>query len=80
MTAPRERVGCLLSPVARIGYATAARSGYVGLSSLVCLRVDHICTASLVWVMLLAAAALVITFTLAYRSRTLAPLVAWIRQ
>lgn len=51
------------------------------LASLVlCLQVDHVSMASLVWVMGLAAAALIITFTLAWRPRTLAWLVAWVRQ
>jgi hypothetical protein len=46
---------------------------------LVCLRVDHASMAVLVWVMALAAAALVVAFTLSWRPRWLAPLVAWIR-
>lgn len=44
-----------------------------------CLQVDHVSMASLVWVMTLAAAALSITFTLAWRPRTLAWLIAWVR-
>ena len=35
--------------------------------------------AALVWVMALAAAALVVAFTLSWRPRWLAPLVAWVR-
>jgi hypothetical protein len=46
---------------------------------LLCLQVDHVSMASLVWVMALAAAALIITFTLAWRPRTLAWLIAWAR-
>lgn len=50
------------------------------LSLILCLQVDHVSMASLVWVMALAAAALIITFTLSWRPRTLAWLVAWVRQ
>lgn len=50
------------------------------LSFLLCLQVDHVSMASLVWVMALAASALIIAFTLAYRPRMLALLVAWVRQ
>jgi hypothetical protein len=42
-----------------------------------CLRADHATMAVLVWFMALAAAALVIAFTLSWRPRVLAPLVAW---
>ena len=49
------------------------------VSLLLCLQVDHASMASLVWVMALAAAALIITFTLAWRPRMLAWLVAWLR-
>lgn len=49
------------------------------LSLLVCLRVDHVSMAALVWVMALAAAALLVAFTLSWRARWLAPLVAWVR-
>lgn len=48
-------------------------------SLLLCLQVDHVSMASLVWVMALAAAALIIAFTLAWRPRTLAWLIAWVR-
>jgi hypothetical protein len=50
------------------------------VSLLLCLQVDHVSMASLVWVMALASAALIITFTLAWRPHTLAWLVAWVRQ
>ena len=45
-----------------------------------CLSVDHASMAALVWVMMLAAAALVITFTLAWRARWLTVMVPTIRQ
>ena len=41
---------------------------------LMCLKVDHATMASLVWVMVLAGAALAIAFTLAWRPHWLAPL------
>jgi len=44
----------------------------------VCLAVDHVSMASLVWIMCLAASALLVTFTLATRPRWLAPLVMWL--
>lgn len=44
-----------------------------------CLRADHGSMAVLVWVMLLAASALIVAFTLSWRARWLAPLVAWSR-
>jgi uncharacterized protein DUF3325 len=50
------------------------------VSLLLCLQVDHVSMASLVWVMALASAALIITFTLSWRPRALAWLVAWVRQ
>jgi hypothetical protein len=49
------------------------------VSLLICLQVDHPSMASLVWIMSLAASALLITFTLSWRPRTLAWLAAWIR-
>lgn len=42
-----------------------------------CLFVDHASMASLVWVMLLTGSALLVTFTLSWRPRWLAWLVAW---
>lgn len=50
----------------------------LGVSLLLCLTVDHGSMASLVWVMLLALAALIVTFTLSWRPHLLAPLVAWV--
>lgn len=49
------------------------------VSLLLCLQVDHASMASLVWVMSLAAAALIVAFTLSWRPRALAWLVAWSR-
>ena len=42
-----------------------------------CLRADHASMAALVWVMMLAAAALTVTFTLSWRPRWLWPLSFW---
>lgn len=51
--------------------------GVVALSAslVLCLRVDHVSMALLVWVMSLAAAALIVTFALAWRPHWLAKLV-----
>ncbi len=43
-----------------------------------CLAVDHVSMASLVWVMTLAAAALIVALALATRPRLLAPLLVWL--
>jgi hypothetical protein len=43
-----------------------------------CLRADHASMAALVWVLMLAAGALGVALTLAWRARWLAPLVAWV--
>lgn len=51
----------------------------VAASLAVCLAVDHGSMASLVWFMVLAGSALAIAFTLAWKPRLLAPLVAWVR-
>jgi hypothetical protein len=50
--------------------------GMLGLlgSLLACLRADHASMAALVWVMMLAAAALAVAFTLSWRPRWLRPL------
>ncbi|RYY04634.1 MAG: DUF3325 domain-containing protein [Gammaproteobacteria bacterium] len=48
-------------------------------SLLFCLAVDHPTMASLVWIMLLAASALIVAFTFTLRPRLLAPLVGWVR-
>ena len=49
-------------------------------SLLICLRVDHVSMAALVWVMALAASALIVAFSFSWRPRWLAPLVAWVPQ
>ncbi|MFT3954511.1 MAG: DUF3325 family protein [Piscinibacter sp.] len=49
------------------------------LALLLCLRADHATMAVLVWVMALAASALLIAFSLSWRPRWLRPLVAWLR-
>lgn len=49
----------------------------LALSLGLCLATDHASMASLVWVMALAAGALMVAFALAWRPRVLAPLVAW---
>jgi hypothetical protein len=48
-------------------------------SLLLCLWADHASMAALVWVMSLAGSALTVAFTLSWRPRWLAPLVAWAR-
>lgn len=52
-------------------------SASLGASLGLCLFVDHVSMASLVWVMLLTGSALLVTFTLSWRPRWLAWLVAW---
>ncbi|QAZ40562.1 DUF3325 domain-containing protein [Methylibium sp. Pch-M] len=49
-------------------------------SLLLCLRVDHASMASLVWVMSLAASALVVAFTLTWRPRWMTPLLPWMQK
>lgn len=49
------------------------------VSLVLCLAVDHVSMASLVWVMSLAAAALTVAFTLSWRPRVLGALVFWAR-
>jgi len=46
----------------------------------ICLLADHPSMAVLVWVMTLAAAAVIVAFTFTWQPRMFAPLVAWIRQ
>jgi hypothetical protein len=50
----------------------------LALSLFLCLRADHVTMAPLVWVMALAAAALVVAFTLTWRPGILGPLVLWV--
>ena len=47
-------------------------------SLVLCLVVDHVSMASLVWIMCIAASALLVTFTLAHRPGLLGLLVAWV--
>jgi hypothetical protein len=48
-------------------------------SLLLSFAADHASMAALVWIMDLAAAALIVAFTFSWRPRALAPLVAWVR-
>lgn len=57
------------------GLAVLALAGSLAL----CLRADRASIAALVWPMSLAAAALVVIFTLSWRPRCLAPLAGWTR-
>lgn len=45
-----------------------------------CLSVDHVSMASLVWVMAVAGGALLVAFTLSWRPQWLAPLLPWVRR
>ena len=67
------------SPPAR-GLVLLRLLGAAGLllSLALCLYIDHATMAALVWVMALAGAALCVAFTLSWRPRVLAPLVAWL--
>lgn len=49
----------------------------MGIALLLCFWADHPTMAVLVWFMALAGSALAVAFTLAWRPRLLAPLVAW---
>ena len=53
--------------------------GWVSMATslVLCLAADHASMASLVWVMMVAASALSVAFTLTWRPRLLAPLIAW---
>ena len=46
-------------------------------SFVLCFVADHASMAPLVWVMALAGSALIVAFTLAWKPRLLAPLIAW---
>lgn len=50
----------------------------LAISLALCLTVDHATMATLVWVMLLAAGALLVTFTLSWQPRWLAPAIVWL--
>ena len=49
----------------------------MAVSLFLCLAADHASMASLVWVMMVAASALIVAFTLTWRPHLLAPLIAW---
>jgi hypothetical protein len=49
----------------------------LGASLVLCALADHPSMVALVWPMALAVAALVVAFTLAWKPRAFAPLVAW---
>lgn len=55
----------------------ALGAGALAASLALCLAADHPTMAALVWVMALAAGALVVAFMLSWRPRWLAPLAAW---
>lgn len=48
------------------------------VSLVLCFAADHASMAPLVWVMSLAGGALLVAFTLSWRPRLLAPLIAWV--
>ena len=52
-------------------------ASFIALSLLLCLLADHPTMAILVWVMALAASALLVAFTLSWKPTLLSPLVAW---
>jgi hypothetical protein len=47
---------------------------------LICLRVDHVSMAALVWVMSLIPAILIVAFTLSWRPSWLSWLIVWVRE
>jgi hypothetical protein len=51
----------------------------IGASFFICMFADHPTMAVLVWIMLMAAGALLVAFALAWRARWLAFSVAWLR-
>lgn len=55
----------------------ALGAGALLVSLMLCLWVDHVSMASLVWTMILSASGLLVALTLAWRPRWLAWLVAW---
>ncbi|MFT4174249.1 MAG: DUF3325 family protein [Rhodocyclaceae bacterium] len=71
--------GAPLPTVATTRTLRALGVAALALSLALCLIVDHPSMASLVWVMTLAAATLLVTFTLSWRPALLAPLVSWVR-
>lgn len=57
-----------------------AGAAALSLSLGLCLAADHATMAPLVWIMALAAAALMVAFALAWRPRALGALIAWLPQ
>lgn len=72
--------GDRLRTSARAGRLRVLGTLALAASLVLCLVADHASMASLVWVMALAAAALVITLTLTWRARWLRLLVPWVRE
>lgn len=54
--------------------------GALLVSLVLCLLADHPSMAALVWIMGLAASALIVTFTFTWQPRVFAPLVLWVRR
>jgi hypothetical protein len=54
-------------------------SAALAASLLLSFAADHASMAALVWIMDLAASALIVAFTFTWRPRVFAPLVAWVR-
>ncbi len=72
------RAGAPTSSVKRLLRVLAIAALTISLA--LCLSVDHATMAVLVWVMLLAASALIVTFTLSWQPRGLAPAIGWLPQ
>jgi hypothetical protein len=66
-------------PARRVRLLRGQGAAALAASLAACLQADRASMAALVWIMLLAAAALTVAFTLSWRPRWLAPLVAWWR-
>lgn len=60
-----------------VGVLRLFGSAALVISLVLCLSVDHASMAALVWVMLLATAAMGIAFILSWRPHLLRPLIAW---
>jgi hypothetical protein len=73
---------CKDVPVSRVRTRALRTAGALGLllSLGACLMADHASMAALVWVMLLAVAALSVAFILSWRPRLLTFLLPWIRR
>lgn len=66
-------------PKAAVKTLRVMGGGALLASLALCLLADHPSMAALVWIMALAASALVVAFTFTWRPRAFAPLVAWVR-